>query len=132
MMSLRNLLPGSVDANPRSGDDPSRFHSRFFEAILGAEKELWFVAVALMLVDVTLTVHGLQLGLREMNPVAKQALDAVGVLGLYGLKGTALAVGLCCRPLLPIRLYAIIPLALLLPSLLAVILNTLAIAIVVI
>lgn len=132
-MSLRSLLPGSVGANPlASGDDQSRFHSHFFDRLLSAEKELWFVVVALMLVDVTLTVHGLQIGLIEMNPIAVQALDAAGVLGLYGLKGVALAVGLCCRPLLPNRFNAIVPFALILPSLFAVVVNTVLIAFVVV
>lgn len=83
-----------------------------------------------MLVDVTLTVHGLQLGLRELNPVARAALDTAGVLGLYALKGVALALGVCCVTLIPSRYTPLVPLGLAIPSILAVIINTTVISIV--
>ena len=130
-MSLRNLLSGSVGSDSvAEGAARSSLHSRFFGTLLDAERELWFLAIAAMLVDITLTVHGLQLGLEEMNPVAQRALDTAGALGLYGLKGMAILVGVCCRPLIPDRVNAIIPLALAIPSLVAVGINSTLIAIV--
>lgn len=128
-MSLRNLLSGSVDA-PTEEDRPDR-HSRFLCALSGVERELWFVALAAMLVDVTLTVHGLQLGLEELNPVARTALDNAGVLGLYALKSGAVLVGVACRPLLPAHATGLVPLGLALPSLCAVFINTTLIALIV-
>ena len=77
-----------------------------------------------MLVDVTLTVHGLTLGLAEVNPVARVAIDTAGVLGLYALKVVALAVGGCCRLVVRDRYGAVIPVGLGLPSLAAVVVNT--------
>jgi hypothetical protein len=85
-----------------------------------------------MLVDVTLTVHGLTLGLAELNPVANAAIDALGVLGLYALKLLALGVGLCCRVVVPDRYGVLVPLGLGLPSALAVAINATVIASVVV
>lgn len=83
-----------------------------------------------MLVDVTLTVHGLQLGLQELNPVGRVALDAAGVLGLYALKAVAIGMGVCCVLLVPARYTALVPLGLAIPSLFAVIVNSVLIAVV--
>ncbi len=113
-MSLQDQLTSAVDA-----DGSLHSVAKFGQF----ERELWFVAIAAMLVDVTLTVHGLQLGLRELNPVARSALDTAGAVGLYGLKAAAVGVALCCRPLLPARYQVIIPLALALPSVVAVGIN---------
>ena len=77
-----------------------------------------------MLVDVTLTVHGLTLGLTEANPVARTAIDTAGVLGLYTLKAGSLAVGGCCRLAVRDRYGVVVPVGLGLPSLLAVVINT--------
>lgn len=85
-----------------------------------------------MLIDVTLTVHGLQLGLRELNPVARAAIDWIGVLGLYGLKGVALLIGIVCVWLIPDRYTPFVPLGLAIPSVAAVLINTVVISIVVI
>lgn len=129
-MSLRELLPGSVAETAHTERSERREHRSI---TLGSiERELWFVALAAMLVDVTLTVHGLQLGLREMNPVARAALDSVGIVGLYGLKAGAVCVGLCCRPLLPARHTGLIPLALAIPSIIAVGINSVLITLVVV
>lgn len=95
------------------------------------ERELWFLAIIAMMVDVTLTVHGLQLGLQELNPVARRFLEAAGVLGLYFLKLFALSVGVCGRFLLPTRHRWLVPLALAIPSGIAVLINATLIAYVV-
>lgn len=99
------------------GDDPTR---RVFTRLAQCERELWFVALSAMLVDVTLTVHGLNLGLSEQNPVARAALETAGAVGLYLLKAGAVLTGLCCRALLPSSWTVIVPLALAIPSVLAV------------
>lgn len=85
-----------------------------------------------MVVDVTLTLHGLQLGLQETNPMGRFALDTVGAPGLYGIKMVALGIGVCGRQLLFDRFTAIVPLALLLPTVVAVAINSALIATVVV
>lgn len=118
-MPLRKLATRLADAlsAPTGGDDLTR---RVFARLAQRERELWFVALSAMLVDVTLTVHGLQLGLNERNPVARAALDSAGAVGLYLLKTGAVLTGLCCRALLPASCTVIVPLALAIPSVLAV------------
>ena len=80
-----------------------------------------------MLVDVTLTVHGLAIGLVEINPFARRAIAVWGVLGLYGLKASALGVGAVCRLVIPDRYGPIVPFGLALPSFLAVVANAITI-----
>ncbi|MEF8784866.1 MAG: DUF5658 family protein [Haloarculaceae archaeon] len=92
------------------------------------ERELWFVVFAAMLVDVTLTVHGLTLGLTERNPIARAAIDTAGVLGLYAIKVGALFVGGCCRLVVDDRYGVVVPVGLAVPSLVAVVVNTAVIA----
>lgn len=124
-MSLRNLLSEVLGtASGAGGADAPRQHHPFIESVLEAERELWGLVIAAMLIDVTLTVHGLQIGLRELNPVAVEVIEMAGAVGLYLMKGGALLVGLCCRPLLPSRYTALIPLGLAIPSLFAVIHNS--------
>lgn len=128
-MSLRDLLPGSVDSGSgMSGGPRSSLRSRFFAALSGAERELWIVAIGAMIADVALTAHGLALGLEEMNPIARQAIDRAGIPGLYGLKGVALLVGAFGRLLIPARATGLVPLALGIPSLCAVGINAALIA----
>ena len=128
-MSLREHVPGqgSSDVVWSRGKIASNRAIRFLGHY---EKELWMLTIGAMLVDITLTVHGLQLGLREMNPVARAALDSAGVLGLYFLKAVALAIGVCCTWVLPNRFTPIVPLGLAIPSVLAVVINTVVISIV--
>lgn len=103
------------------GDDPTHWVGSWLAA---HERELWFVALSAMVFDVILTVHGLQLGLSERNPVARAALESTGTIGLYLVKSGAVLTGLCCRPFLPESCTVIIPLALAIPSVLAVGVNT--------
>lgn len=126
-MSLRQLLPGSAGADSTTTGDIGR-SELLVQWLAKIERELWFLTVAVMLVDVTLTVHGLQLGLEERNPVARRALDNAGALGLYALKSGAIAVGLCCRQLVPSKLAGLIPLTLVIPSAFAVGINSVMIA----
>lgn len=128
-MSLRDLLSGPRQSVPvLGGDNPSRLCTAFWGRLLEAERELWVLAVLTMFVDVTLTLLGLQLGLKEMNPIGRSALDTVGAPGLYGIKVGAVGVGVCGRQLLFDRLTAIVPLALLIPTLVAVAINSVLIA----
>ena len=99
--------------------------------LLAAERKLWLLALTAMVLDVQLTVQGLQLGLHEMNPVARQALDEAGLLGLYGLKSCALLVAVVLRPLVPDRYGGIVPLSLAIPSLIAVGINSTVLLVVV-
>ncbi len=92
------------------------------------ERTLW-VLVALSLVgDLVTTFVGLQLGLTESNPVARGAMDAVGMAGLLALKAGAIAVALGCRSLLPDTYRPIVPAALAVPWTAAVGINLYAIA----
>lgn len=121
-MSLRERFRESA-SSPHPDGRPGTLPARLLAGATRFERELWFLAIAAMLVDVTLTVHGLQLGLAETNPVARLMMDAGGVLGLYALKVVAIAVGGCCRPLVEERFSAVIPLGLAVPSLCAVSIN---------
>ena len=94
------------------------------------ERWFWLVAAVVMLADVALTIYGLELGLRETNPVARAALDRAGVAGLVGLKGLALAVAGICWYLVPGDFRIVVPLGLLLPSLVAVLVNVVTIGVV--
>jgi len=132
-MQLPDALSGVGRPDPPSQRDvPESRFGRFVHWSRSAERELWFAVVAAMLVDVTLTVYGLTLGLTELNPVANAAIDALGVLGLYALKSMALGVGLCCRAVVPDRFGPVVPLGLGLPSTLAVFINVAVIASVVV
>lgn len=80
-----------------------------------------------MLVDVLLTLHGVQLGLTEMNPIGRYALETAGAAGLYGMKMGALGVGICGRQLIFEHLRSIVPLALVIPTLVAITINSILI-----
>lgn len=131
-MSLLDRIAQAVDATAPSGAFLVHNPTGVWHRMSGAEPILWSLTVAAMFSDVTLTAIGLQLGLAELNPIARHILEAASVLGLYALKLLALGIGVGCRPLLPDRHTAFIPLALLLPSLGAVLINTTLIAVVVV
>jgi hypothetical protein len=129
-MPLRNPIRRSVQSGGGSDTpDPSDTRcGRLLESAATVERELWFVVICLMLVDVTLTVHGRQLGLVEQNPIARRAIEAAGVFGLYGLKTVALGMGLCCRLAVHDRYGPVVPVGLAVPSLVAVCINTVLVA----
>ena len=127
-MSLRETVLG------KSGSETARsrwssFCNRTIRLLGRYERQLWLLTLGAMLVDVTLTVHGLQLGLRELNPLARAALDIAGVLGLYAMKGVALAIGVCCIRLIPSKYTPLVPFGLAIPSVFAVVNNTVVITI---
>lgn len=91
--------------------------------------ERWFwVIVGFSLVgDIVTTFVGLHLGLTESNPIARTAIDGWGLLGMLALKGFAVGIALVCRGLLEQPYRPIIPAALAIPWLAAVVINTVAI-----
>lgn len=127
--TIRNLV-GTTEPLSSVTAWPTRLGRRILETASVYERELWFVVVGGMLVDVTLTVHGLQLGLQELNPVARAALATLGVPALYGLKAIALAMGVVCAYLIPDRYTVLVPLGLAIPTLFAVVVNTTLISLV--
>lgn len=128
-MPIRDTIRRAVPSGPSAQrDTPDSRIRRVLTAARARERELWFVVFAAMLVDVTLTVHGLTLGLTELNPIARAAIDAAGVLGLYALKAAALFVGGCCRLVVDDRYGVVVPVGLAVPSLAAVLVNTVVIA----
>lgn len=131
-MSRRDISRGSTDSGstPSAAGHVSPLSGRLLQSASTFQRELWFLVLATMLMDVTLTVHGLQIGLHEHNPIARSAIDAAGVVGLYGLKLGALAIGVGLWLALPRPLSAIVPLGLALPTTIAVVNNALLILIV--
>ena len=124
-MPLRDPTRRSVQSGPQSdAPDSSTRYGRLLESAATVERELWMVVVCAMLVDVTLTVHGLHVGLVERNPVARSALESFGVFGLYGLKSVALGLGFCCRRAVHDRYGPVVAVGLAIPSGLAVCINT--------
>lgn len=127
-MSLRQLFSGSADADstPVGEAEPDSLVAGW---IGRTEFKLWILTIVVMLVDVLLTIHGLSLGLRERNPIARVAFESAGPLGLFGLKLMAVVVGLSCRQLCPDRATILIPVILLIPSAIAVGVNSALIAV---
>lgn len=110
--------------------DRPGWHQRLGLADLEArrlERTLWIVVVVALVGDVVTTFVGLHLGLRESNPVARSAIDGWGLAGMLGLKAMAVGVALACRPLLEQSYRPIIPSALALPWMVAVVSNLLLI-----
>jgi hypothetical protein len=129
-MSLRTRLRETVDESGFSLTVPTLLvllSERVLTLASTYERELWLLVVVTMLADVPLTMYGLQLGLTEMNPVARTAIEVAGALGLYMLELVALSIGLGCTLLVPQRYTALVPLGLALPSVFAVVVNSLLI-----
>ncbi|USZ73357.1 DUF5658 family protein [Natronosalvus halobius] len=87
------------------------------------ETILWLVVAVSLVGDVVTTFVGLQLGLAESNPVARGVIDNWGLLGMLALKAGAVAIALACRTVLERAYRPIIPAALALPWVMAVVLN---------
>lgn len=87
------------------------------------EAALWGLAVVAMVADLVATVHGLGIGLRELNPVARWALELAGPMGFVWLKTAALGVAVACRSVTPDRVGAVVPAALAVPWSVAAALN---------
>ena len=87
------------------------------------ERILWILVFVSLVGDIVTTVIGLQLGLSESNPVARQAIDGFGIGGLLGLKLIAVGIAIACRPLLPVTYRPIIPAGLAIPWTIAMVAN---------
>lgn len=105
----------------------SRLESRL-RGLASVEAELWAVVALLMLGDVVLTAYGLALGLSESNPLAAVVLDTHGVEGLAVMKGLVLACGGIAARSLPVPTSVVVPLGLLVPTLVAVVVNLVLVA----
>jgi len=94
-----------------------------YPSVSRIEGVLWGFAVVAMVADLAATVHGLGLGLRELNPVARSLLDSAGLMGFVWLKAGAFGVAVACRSIVPDWLGAIVPAALGIPWMVAAVLN---------
>lgn len=103
----------------RAGDHDQRG----FVARLGVhEPSLWLLALVTLTVDVYLTAVGLRLGLAEGNPVMAHAIHTYGFASLGLVKVVLLGVAGFTRHVRP-QYGPVLPLAILLPWLLAVLIN---------
>lgn len=112
-------------AAPATGGGQSRLASgvRSATAELSAvEPELWLLAVAVAILDVSLTHVGLQVGLHEGNPLMASLIGSAGIAALAVSKVAALGVGGVVRVLRP-RWGPWIPFGLALPWVVAVGIN---------
>ena len=57
-------------------------------------RTLWVLVAASLVGDIVTTFVGLQLGLAESNPVAREVIYGYGVAGMIGLKALAVGVAL--------------------------------------
>ncbi len=130
-MPIQDATRQSEPCAPTTSEPDTRL-GQLLASAEDLERGLWLLLVVAMLVDISLTVHGLQLGLVEANPIASRALSVFGIPGLYGLKGVALGLGGCCRLLVGDRYGSVVPLGLAIPSLAAVGVNSALIASVVV
>lgn len=126
-MSLRDILDESASSNQTWSSLKPFWPNDGIQVLCQYEQELWILTLVAMILDVALTVQGLKLGLHELNPVARTALDQAGAFGLYGLKSIAVLLGVCCVLLLPDRYTPFVPLGLAFPSVVAVFINSIVI-----
>ncbi|MDG5760073.1 DUF5658 family protein [Natronococcus sp. A-GB1] len=87
------------------------------------ERALWILVALSLVGDVVTTFVGLQLGLAESNPIARNVIYSYGLAGMLAMKGAAVGVGLACRPLLPQVYRVIVPAGLAIPWTIAVGIN---------
>lgn len=87
------------------------------------ERALWILVALSLVGDLATTAAGLHLGLTESNPVARGAIDGLGLVGMLGLKAFALAIAVYCRTLLPEEYAPIVPAGLAVPWTAAVVVN---------
>ena len=96
---------------------------RLLDELAAIERALWVAVVVTLLADVYLTHLGLQYGLREGNPIARYLIEAFGIVALAGVKVGVVGLAGLVRELVPPRQAATIPLGLVLPWLVAVLVN---------
>lgn len=76
------------------------------------ERQLWLVALGVLVLDLATTAYGLELGLRESNPVVLALLERLGFWAFVALKGFAVAVGTVGWWVLPTEYQYVAPLCL--------------------
>lgn len=87
------------------------------------ERLLWTVVLVALVADAALTIYGLGIGLRELNPVARRAFDVGGVVGFIGLKTLAVCLAVLGRLVIPDGYGAMVPALLAVPWIVAATLN---------
>lgn len=87
------------------------------------EQLLWVVVVLALVADAVLTVYGLSVGLKELNPVARVAIERMGVFGIVSLKGFAVGLALVGRWVTPDSHGVLVPATLAVPWVVASVLN---------
>jgi len=87
-MGVRDRYVPKTNVEQRSISDGFLRLTRLFEP------ELWALLFVMMVLDVILTIYGLQLGLVEGNPIARAAIDRFGAFGLVSLKGLSIAIAI--------------------------------------
>ena len=79
------------------------------------ERTLWTVALVAGGADVLLTFYGLENGLIERNPLARESVRRIGYGSLVAVKALAVGLGLAWLPVLPERYAGIVPVCLAVP-----------------
>lgn len=83
--------------------------------LLANETLLWILVVGALLIDLGLTLYGLELGFSEQNQLAARLLTWFGAAGVIALKLGALGLAVGLRQLLPVGYRGLVPLALAIP-----------------
>jgi len=115
-----------MSSDPRHLSTLARTRNRTADALaeIGrVERALWALVGVALLADLLTTYYGLQLGLRESNPVARTAMERFGFGAMVGLKLLAVGVGVGCRRLLSGRPALLVPAGLAVPWLVAALIN---------
>ncbi|MFB6155250.1 MAG: DUF5658 family protein [Haloferacaceae archaeon] len=93
------------------------------------ESTLWAYAILVLVLDVALTVVGLERGHAELNPVARTAMVIIGpVAAMLLLKLFAVTVAIVGRWFLPRDYHVVAPIALAVPWTVAVGVNAMVLA----
>jgi hypothetical protein len=103
---------------------------RVWVLLCSNEKTLWALVVGALVVDLGLTIYGLELGFSEQNQLAVVFLTSFGATGIVALKLGALGLAVGLRQLLPLDYRGLVPLALAIPWWIGAISNAIHIAMV--
>ena len=96
-------------ATGRDREDDSII-DRFLHLTRDVEPELWIALLTVMALDVVLTMYGLEIGLREGNPIARAAIERFGVFGLVWLKGLSMTIAVIGWARIERRFQGLVPL----------------------
>jgi hypothetical protein len=83
--------PSPPDRSEGERDDPPLFNPRRERRMTRTHAVMWTVILTATVLDIILTIAGLQLGLREGNVVVRTMIDSFGLSGLFGVKLAAMA-----------------------------------------